>query len=43
MKDLYELIKQAKEYRDSYEQSGVKDNDLLYAIFVQHLAYLLNH
>lgn len=39
---LVYLMDKAKEYRDSYARSGVTDVATLEAIYVSHLAWLIN-
>ena len=42
-KNLDTLINQAANYTEAYaKQYGITDVELLHAIFVTHLAYLLN-
>jgi len=43
MKNLEKLIKETKEYTAAYiKKYSLTDKDLIEAIFVSHLAYLLN-
>jgi len=43
LKNLYQLISEAQDYAEAYaRQYAITDPDLLKAIYVTHLAYLLN-